>query len=188
VAWLDTKRIELYFATFIWRQIIAKDSEIIEKEQKKIRCSILDSCAAELLLAASWNSKDIGSSTNAFAREATWSQCYKTFFFHNLQFFCNELECFSQAGLFGLVWCFRVRPNIHEWGPFRFSNIGQAPELPSIIGQCWKGLPGTNTPVYYKHWYIMEEKSFIILVPPLQVHRSPLGLAVTHDLPQQPPN
>ncbi len=79
--------IDFHNATFIWCQIIAKESEIIEKEQKKFRCSILDSCAAELLLAASWNSKDIGSSTNAFAREATWSQCYKTFFFHNLQFF-----------------------------------------------------------------------------------------------------
>jgi hypothetical protein len=37
--------------------------------------------------------------------------------------------------------------------------------LPAIIRPGWKGLPGTNTVAYYRHLYITEENSFIILVP-----------------------
>ena len=32
-----------------------------------------------------------------------------------------------------------------------------------ILG--WKGLPWTNTLAYYKHWYIMDAKSFIRFAP-----------------------
>jgi hypothetical protein len=35
----------------------------------------------------------------------------------------------------------------------------------------WKGLPGTNTPAYYKHSYMTEEKSFITLAPKCQCYK-----------------
>ncbi len=41
----------------------------------------------------------------------------------------------------------------------------KAPGLSSIIRLGWKGLPGTNTPAYYKHLYIADIISFIKLAP-----------------------
>ncbi len=37
----------------------------------------------------------------------------KLFYTHNLQFFCNKLECLSLANLSSLVYCSRVRPGAY---------------------------------------------------------------------------
>jgi len=35
----------------------------------------------------------------------------------------------------------------------------------------WKGLPGKNTPAYYEHSKVTEEKSFVILSPGVNVKK-----------------
>jgi hypothetical protein len=42
-------------------------------------------------------------------------------------------------------------------------DLLKAPGLPKIIRLGWKGMPGTNTPAYYKHLYITDIISFITL-------------------------
>jgi len=45
--------------------------------------------------------------------------------------------------------------------PERCLNQGLALVLPTNIGQGWKGLPGTNTPAYYRNPHITAVKRFI---------------------------
>jgi hypothetical protein len=48
------------------------------------------------------------------------------------------------------------------WG-LHFSLHSTFLALPANIRLGWKGFRGTNTPAFYKHWYIPTVKSFIPL-------------------------
>ncbi len=79
--------------------------------------------------------------------------------FKNVQ---NKLECSYQAGLSSLVWCLKFRPE-----PTWVEHLSGAPlqsnllALREYIRLGWKGLPGTNTPAYYKDLQILDIKGFI---------------------------
>ncbi len=47
--------------------------------------------------------------------------------------------------------------------------LGSAPAFLANIRQVWKGLPWTNTLVYYEHLYITTVKFFITLGPGVKV-------------------
>ncbi len=48
------------------------------------------------------------------------------------------------------------------------ASLGQTLALPANIRLGWKGLPGTNTLVYYENPYITAVKSFIVQAPAVE--------------------
>jgi hypothetical protein len=71
---------------------------------------------------------------NSPAVVATRTQCYITFYDHNLQMFVKKLECLSLTNLSRLVWCFRVR-----------------------LGRTQA--PGQGPSITHKHWTRLERLS-----------------------------
>ncbi len=80
--------------------------------------------------------------------------------------FPNKLERLSLASLFRIVYCWWVRLEAYPRVDYlKGASLGQALALPATTRLGWKGLPRTNTLVYYRNPKIMAIISFMIQAP-----------------------
>ncbi len=59
----------------------------------------------------------------------------------------SKLECLSLGDLYSQVYYLRIRLGVEN---LKGASLGYAPALLANIRVCLKGIPGTNTPAFYR--------------------------------------
>jgi len=71
----------------------------------------------------------------------------------------------------GKPWVFPQTLDYNKWSSLKVQGTKGTKALFTNIAIGWKGLPGTNTPAYYKHSYNTSLKSSITLSLPIQLRQ-----------------